>query len=90
MMNVFQGGFPAHDTGADGWIGTAPVDAYPPNGFGLCNTTGNVWERCADWYSPKYSGTALARTRPARRRAPPGSCAAGHTSATSPTAGATE
>jgi formylglycine-generating enzyme required for sulfatase activity len=47
-MNVFQGEFPTRDTGEDGFAGTAPVDAFPPNGFGLHNTTGNVWEWCAD------------------------------------------
>ncbi|CAA9370447.1 MAG: Sulfatase modifying factor 1 precursor (C-alpha-formyglycine- generating enzyme 1) [uncultured Nocardioidaceae bacterium] len=46
-MNVWQGTFPADDTGADGWRGTCPVDAFPANGHGLHNTTGNVWEWCA-------------------------------------------
>ncbi len=50
-MNVFQGSFPAGDTGADGWVGTAPVRSYPPNGLGLYETTGNVWEWCADWFA---------------------------------------
>ena len=53
-MNVWQGTFPTQDTGADGWRGTCPVDAFPANGFGLHNTTGNVWEWCADWYDPGY------------------------------------
>ncbi len=51
-MNVWQGTFPQHDTGADGWRGTCPVDAFAPNAHGLHNTTGNVWEWCAGQWSP--------------------------------------
>ena len=43
-MNVWQGGFPASNTLEDGHYGTAPASAYAPNGFGLHNMTGNVWE----------------------------------------------
>ncbi|WP_405931400.1 formylglycine-generating enzyme family protein [Streptomyces sp. NBC_00827] len=57
-MNVWQGGFPGHNTRADGWYGTAPVTAYPRNGYGLHNMCGNVWEWCADWYSPIYYGSS--------------------------------
>jgi formylglycine-generating enzyme len=53
-MNVWQGTFPSRNTLADGWFGTCPVDAFPANGFGLHNTSGNVWEWCADWFHADF------------------------------------
>ncbi|MCP3819267.1 formylglycine-generating enzyme family protein [Streptomyces sp. A3M-1-3] len=53
-MNVWQGSFPDHNTRDDGWYGTAPVTCCGPNGHGLYNVCGNVWEWCADRYSPAY------------------------------------
>jgi formylglycine-generating enzyme required for sulfatase activity len=61
--NTWQGEFPVHDTGEDGYVGTAPVDAFRPNGYGLYNTSGNVWEWCADWFSPDWHVAAHAATR---------------------------
>jgi len=54
LMNVWQGEFPAANTVADGHYGTCPVDAFPANGFGLFNATGNVWEWTADWFHPSF------------------------------------
>jgi sulfatase modifying factor 1 len=53
-MNVWQGDFPGRNTALDGFVGTAPVGSYPPNGFGLFNMTGNVWEWTADWFDVTF------------------------------------
>ncbi|WP_249124134.1 formylglycine-generating enzyme family protein [Saccharopolyspora erythraea] len=50
--NIWQGRFPTHNSEDDGYAGTAPVHAFPPNEFGLHNVSGNVWEWCADWFDP--------------------------------------
>jgi formylglycine-generating enzyme len=56
--NIWQGRFPHTNTAEDGHLTTAPVKAYRPNGFGLWNTAGNVWEWCTDWFSPTYYAEA--------------------------------
>ncbi|MGO4538767.1 formylglycine-generating enzyme family protein [Paenibacillus sp. 2TAB19] len=50
--NIWQGKFPYKNNASDGYETTAPVDAYAPNGYGLYNMVGNVWEWCSDWFSP--------------------------------------
>ena len=52
--NIWQGRFPTLNTAEDGHVGTAPAMAYAPNGFGLHNAVGNVWQWCADDFSPDY------------------------------------
>lgn len=52
--NIFQGNFPDRNSVADGFAATAPVHAYKPNGYGLHNVAGNVWEWCEDFFTPSY------------------------------------
>lgn len=54
MCNIWQGTFPEKNTARDGYVGTAPAKSFEPNGYGLYNVSGNVWEWVSDWFSPAY------------------------------------
>ncbi len=52
--NIWQGRFPKENSAEDGYLTTAPVESYQPNGYGLHQMAGNVWEWCQDWFDPGY------------------------------------
>jgi len=54
MANTWQGEFPWQNLTCGGYEGTSPVDLFAPNGYGLFDMIGNVWEWTADWYAPRH------------------------------------
>lgn len=54
MANIWQGRFPYENSVEDGYRAVAPVASFPPNGYGLYDMAGNVWEWCGDWYRNDY------------------------------------
>ena len=58
MANTWQGAFPLENANEDGYERTSPVTAFPPNGFGVHDMIGNVWEWTSDWWSSQHDADA--------------------------------
>jgi formylglycine-generating enzyme required for sulfatase activity len=59
MANTWQGAFPHENTRLDGYERTSPVTAFPPNGYGVHDIIGNVWEWTADWFTSQHEADAI-------------------------------
>jgi formylglycine-generating enzyme required for sulfatase activity len=65
MANTWQGEFPWQNTLEDRFLGTSPVGTFPPNGYGLFDMAGNVWEWTTDYYTPRHEEPRHACCGPA-------------------------
>jgi formylglycine-generating enzyme required for sulfatase activity len=59
MANTWQGSFPYLNTGADGWVGTAPVGSFPASELGFVDLIGNVWEWTSSYYTGRHRPPTL-------------------------------
>lgn len=64
VSNIWQGKFPVENSEDDGYLSTAPVDSFKPNGYGLYNVAGNVWEWCQNNFNDKYAQSIDQIDRP--------------------------
>jgi len=71
MANTWQGEFPWENLVLDRFEGTSPVESYPPNGYGLFDMAGNVWEWTSDWFTPQEEGASSACCAPVDVRVAP-------------------
>lgn len=59
MANTWQGEFPWQNLATDGYEGTSPVRTFPPNGYGLYDMAGNVWEWTSDFFTPRHPNEVI-------------------------------
>jgi formylglycine-generating enzyme len=78
MANTWTGDFPYRNTAEDGWVGTAPVESFPPNGYGLYDMGGNVWNWVSDFYRPDTHVQMAAQPACHNPAGPNGSWNPGH------------